>query len=264
MVNAALASPQGIQPEDMAGQVYADLTSIEAYGRASAPPMQNLLTKSGIYTWVPLPPTTANEETYKYAHLMVLNLKDPRPAVSALQIKTVRPDDPRAAAVWALLSQCDISDVVNLAVGYPSDDGVGFAGDSPEDDYYVEGRVMRVRPLVSDEYDYVELELNVSPAVWSMDTHGVFPAHDTAVLIASFTKILFGGDLALSVNSTSSQGPSGPITAYDWDWGDSTTHGTLQNDTHTYAAPGVYDITLTITGTSPDTTDSTVQTVHIT
>jgi hypothetical protein len=38
-----------------------------------------------------------------------------------------------------------------------------------------------VRPLDSSTvsslpgFDYVELDLNVSPAIWSMDTHSVFP-----------------------------------------------------------------------------------------
>lgn len=40
---------------------------------------------------------------------------------------------------------------------------------------------------------------------------------------------------------------NGPITSWDWDWGDSTTHGNTQNATHTYATEGGKTITLTVT-----------------
>ena len=60
---------------------------------------------------------------------------------------------------------------MNVAVGYPG--GTGFTGSGPTDDYYIEGRHGTVRPL-NPSHDYVELELDVSPAIWSMDTNAVF------------------------------------------------------------------------------------------
>lgn len=167
IINSAIAYPRGIAEPDIPGQVYIDATSDTAYGKHAAQPMTDLVIKEGVTTG-----NTGNQETLLYAKLLVLNKKDPRASVSALQIKAIDPSDPRAAKTWALLSQCDISDIVNLAIG---DSGTLYAipGDSPDDDHYIEGRTMRVRPL-NPIHDYVELDLNLSPAIWSMDTHGVF------------------------------------------------------------------------------------------
>lgn len=47
-------------------------------------------------------------------------------------------------------------------------------------------------------------------------------------------------------------GPSGPITNWDWDFGDGSPHSSLENPTHVYSMSGTYIVTLVITGTSPD------------
>jgi hypothetical protein len=168
-INVAVSYPQGIKPADMPDQVYADPTSITAYGQHAAPPMSDLLTSdTSLTSGAP----NAKVECFHFAKLLVLNQKDPREAISRLQVKTVHPDDPRAAATWAFLTRSDISHIVNVAVGYPA--GTGFTGSSPDDDYYIEGRSLVVRAL-EPGFDYVELNVEVSPAVWSMDTHGVFP-----------------------------------------------------------------------------------------
>lgn len=171
IINAAIAyskdPPNGIPEANIPGQVYIDPTSIDAYGKHAADPMIDLVLKEGVTTG-----NSGDAEALLYATLLVLNKKDPKASVSALQVKAMDPADARAAKTWALLSQCDISDIVNLAIG---DTGTLYAipGDSPDDDHYIEGRTMRVRPL-NPTHDYVELDLNLSPAVWSMDTHGVF------------------------------------------------------------------------------------------
>lgn len=167
VINAAIAYPKGIAEADIPGQATVDATSFTAYGKHTPPgAMIDLLLKEGVTTG-----NSGNVESAKFAQLLVENQKDPRPAITALQLKALRPDDDRAATTWAMLTQSDISDRVNVKVGYPG--GTGFAGGSPDDDYYIEGRQMRIRPL-DGGYDYVELDLEVSPAVWSMDTHGVF------------------------------------------------------------------------------------------
>lgn len=40
------------------------------------------------------------------------------------------------------------------------------------------------------------------------------------------------------------------VTAYDWDFGDGSAHGTVQNPTHTYTQANVYTVVLTITDTA--------------
>ena len=158
--------PAGLAAADMPNQVYANVPSITAYGRHSAPPMSDLLTASGTVSG-----NTGKTECAKFAELLVRNKKDPRVNVTALQFKSLTPSDARASATWDLITQADISHIVNVKVGYPG--GTGFSGGTA-DDYYIEGRALTVRPATS-AYDYVELDLEVSPYVWSADTHGVFP-----------------------------------------------------------------------------------------
>lgn len=167
VLNVAIAYPQALAPADMPGQVYADATSITAYGKHAAPPISNLIIASGHGG------NTGKAECALYAELLVKNQKDPREAVTALQTKSIDPSDARAAKTWAFICGADISHIVNVAVGYPA--GTGFTGGSPADDYYIEGRSLTVRPA-NASYDQVEFDVEMSPAVWSMDTHSVFPA----------------------------------------------------------------------------------------
>lgn len=54
--------------------------------------------------------------------------------------------------------------------------------------------------------------------------------------------------LTASVDGTSSSAVSpATVSSYDWDWGDSSTHGTGSTASHTYTAGGTYTITLTVT-----------------
>lgn len=162
IINSAICWPRGILEADIPDQVFEDATSISDYGKHSADPLTDLIISEGVTTG-----NTANVECAKYAELIVKNQKDPATRIKTLTIKPVPPDDPRAAATWGVLCGADISDVVNLSVGYPG--GVGIQ----DEDYYIEGRTMRVRPL-NPTYDNVELDLDISPAAQSMDTHGVF------------------------------------------------------------------------------------------
>jgi hypothetical protein len=167
VINTAIAYPANMPAAQMPSQVYADTTSITAYGKHQAPPMSDLLISTAVFD-----STGRYPETLMFAELLVKNQKDPRESITAIQLKSINPSTPRAANVWSCLTLSDVSDVVNIKVGYP--DGTGFTGTSPADDYFVEGRQMTVRPA-NATFDYVELNLELSPFVWSADTHSVFP-----------------------------------------------------------------------------------------
>lgn len=176
IINAALAWPafssSGVPfPQtEVPDNVYVDATSIDAYGYHGLPPIENLLIIEGIRHSGGN--VTPKAECANYAELYVKNMKDPLETVKTLTVKAIRPDDPRAAATWPLLTKADISDIINLSVGYPGADGVGIQ----DTDFYIEGMHKQIVPLNPD-HDYVEVSYDVSPAVWSQDTNGVFPAY---------------------------------------------------------------------------------------
>lgn len=162
IVNSAIAYPRGILDADMAGQVYEDAASITAYGKHSMSPMGDLIIGEGVTTG-----NTKEQECLLFATFFVENYKEPRTRIKTLTTKAIRPDDDRADKTWALLCGADISDIINVDVGYPG--GVGIEGS----DFYIEGVTQRIRPL-NETHDYVEQDLDVSPAEWSLDTFGVF------------------------------------------------------------------------------------------
>ncbi|HEX3931522.1 MAG TPA: PKD domain-containing protein [Nocardioides sp.] len=63
--------------------------------------------------------------------------------------------------------------------------------------------------------------------------------------VAAFTPTMTG--LSGSFNGSASTDPDGTIESYDWDFGDGSTHGTAISVNHTYANPGAYTVTLTVT-----------------
>jgi hypothetical protein len=92
----------------------------------------------------------------------------------------------------------------------------------------------------------------------------VAPTTPTAMLTAAFTNSPTTGTHPVSVvfTDTSTPGPSGPITAWAWDFGDGGT-STLQNPTHNFASAGFWMVTLVVTGTGPDGTSTTIGLVAV-
>lgn len=170
VVNAACAWPQGLAQSEVPDNTYVDSTSWDTFGAHPLPPLENLLIAAGTTTG-----NTAKAECALYAELYVKNMKDPLEVIRTLTVKAIRPDDARAAATWPLLTKADISDIVNLSVGYSGTDGVGIQ----DTDYYIEGVHKQIVPL-NPTHDYVEVTYDVSPAVWSQDTSGVFPQYAAA------------------------------------------------------------------------------------
>jgi len=76
--------------------------------------------------------------------------------------------------------------------------------------------------------------------------------------VPAFTPTVDGLDV--DFDATASTSPNGAITAYAWDFGDSNT-GSGATTSHTYAAPGTYDVELTVTDALGMTASLTQQVV---
>jgi hypothetical protein len=155
IVNLALAYAQTTRPADIPGQVVSDLGSVGLYG-PRAWSADNLLTEHDN-----LMDLGADAATKLFAEYMVANFAEPRSTVDKIVVKSLRPDDARGPATWALLCGVQISDIVHLKSTNPG--GGGF-----DEDFYVEGMTYDVEPLDPD-YDLVTLTLSVSPRAYYAD-----------------------------------------------------------------------------------------------
>lgn len=160
--NVGYAYPQNIALADKPGQFVVDGgTSIDDFGRRTWR-AENLYVKAGTTTGL-----DGNDEAKLFASFVVANYAAPRTRVDGLTLQAMRPDDPRATSTWAMLVGADISDIVNLEVGYPGADGVGLS-----EDFYIEGSHMEIRPLNS-EHDMVTAAFSVSPTAYYGDDVGL-------------------------------------------------------------------------------------------
>jgi PKD repeat protein len=73
----------------------------------------------------------------------------------------------------------------------------------------------------------------------------------TGAPVAAFSATMSG--LNASVNGSASTDLDGSITGYSWNWGDGTATSTGVTATHSYATPGTYVVTLTVTDNSGKT-----------
>ena len=97
---------------------------------------------------------TSRQQCERYANFYVRNYAQPRKAVKNVTFMSHRPDDPRAAATWALMCQMDISDGLNLTVSEADLSNVPF---------FVDGVSVECRVLNQD-YDIVTVTPNLTPA----------------------------------------------------------------------------------------------------
>lgn len=76
--------------------------------------------------------------------------------------------------------------------------------------------------------------------------------------------VVTGRSLAVQGSATLFDGAT--VSTWDWNWGDGTAHGSTQNASHDYAAPGgTYTITLTVTDSlAAQGTASTSKTTYVT
>jgi hypothetical protein len=149
IINNAHATPLNIPDEDVAGQTVTDLTSVGQYGMRS-------WSADGLLTQVSLVDSaTALVETKRFAQFYVDNFSEARDRISQITFRSLRPGDPRAAALWLFVNTVDIGDSITVTVAAPG--GGGFT----DEQYFVEGIHEEVRPLNPD-WDDVTLRLDLS------------------------------------------------------------------------------------------------------
>lgn len=154
IINAALATPEGILDADIEGQIVTDPGSISTYGLRSWS-AENLL------TWYDeLNDLTANDAVKQFATYYVANYHDPQIRVEELTFVSRDPEWANAEATWAVLLNADISDILTLSVTNP---GIALA----DVDYYIEGVRTEITPLGPD-FPMVRKTLDLSPrAYWA-------------------------------------------------------------------------------------------------
>lgn len=77
-----------------------------------------------------------------------------------------------------------------------------------------------------------------------------------AQLVTNFTALPLSGTVPLTVqftDTTTGCSPPATITLWDWNFGDGTAHGTVQNPSHQYTAAGTYTVSLTATCSDGET-----------
>lgn len=168
IINQCSALPQGANDADVLAQTVYDLTSINAYGLRGES-FENLLTEGGEGSsppHTPPAPTTAFEETYKFSQYYVGNYKDPRTRATSVTFRSHEVTHPCADALWDLICNVEISDIVTLTTTHPG--GGGFNAE----EFFVEGIQYDVAPLRPDLHD-VTLTLDLSPRAYF--TNDPFP-----------------------------------------------------------------------------------------
>ena len=154
IINSATATPVGVEDDEMAGQHVTNTGSISQYGIRSWSAF-SLITNGNIGGT-----TTALIETRRIAQFFCDNYQDIRDRPS-IGLRSLRPDDPRAAATWELLTEVEVGDAVQVtARAAGTTTPVFTAGGS--DMFYIEGISEEARPLTPG-YDDVTVTLALSP-----------------------------------------------------------------------------------------------------
>jgi CSLREA domain-containing protein len=86
-------------------------------------------------------------------------------------------------------------------------------------------------------------------------------AYESNPLAADFNAALTMGDAPLPVTFTNSS--YGNYSTCLWDFGDGETSDTCGSPTHTYTTPGVYSVSLTVSGSSGTDTQTIVDYIHV-
>lgn len=152
VINSSLALPSGVDPTSPGVVVAFDPDSRDEYGYR-ARNFENLLTSAGHDTMNN--PTTMIEECNKFADYYVGNFKDPKTRVQTLRFVSRGPTAVGAAALWRLMTQVELGDVITLTTGHVG--GGGF-----DENFFVEQIRYAAQPARRDMHE-ITLELEVSP-----------------------------------------------------------------------------------------------------
>lgn len=172
--NAALAYPQDTaanRAARMPTQALFENGSIGTHGTRSWS-AENLILDTGAGVVMPTTGLDAWDECVLYETFVLDNFASPRNRIDTVTLRSLHPNDARAAATWALMARVDISDIVNVQIGHPG--GGGFI----IEDFFVEGVKETHTPLGGDletGYPNTELVLNLSPQSYYNDG-SAFPA----------------------------------------------------------------------------------------
>jgi len=156
IINSYLAWPRadenGVEFDraDIAALLQTDPTSIAAYGYRGRDATDLIIKEE----YVGSGGRTGAELCVLFGEFYITNYAQPRKAIQQVTFKSVRPDDARAAATWALMCGVDISDAINLTV-----DEAGLV-DEP---FFVDGISVECRVLNPD-FDMVTVTPNLTPA----------------------------------------------------------------------------------------------------
>lgn len=153
IINYAYAAPKTISPLDQAGQIVSDGTSIGLNGFC-AWSADGLLTAGGKDDSL-----NANDECALFAQYYVTNYAEPVERVTEISFLSMRPEDTRAAANWALICGADIADALELTVGAPGGGGFNLQP------WFIQGLHYTITPL-NGQYANVKLELDLSPQAY--------------------------------------------------------------------------------------------------
>lgn len=156
IINQAYAAPKSIQPADVAGQTFTDSTSQGIYGICSWS-ADGLLTAGGLDDGL-----NANDETALYPQYYKANYAGPRVRVTDISFRSMRPGDARAAALWDLMCNADVSDALALTAVAPGGGGFNL------EPWYIEGLHYVLKPL-NGQFADVTLSLDLSPQAYFAD-----------------------------------------------------------------------------------------------
>jgi PKD repeat protein len=251
LINTALCTPQGIPTSKVSVQAVHDPTSIAKYGvRTGGMSLENLKMSAGDDG------NTYIQEAKSFGEAIKGNYKNPVTRVPQMAFKNPpKGDVNRLANTWSIICGIELSDIVTIYTQHPG--GGGLDGVQ----HFVEKIHYDISQMRDDEW-LVTLTLDLSPRAYYSFTPESWLVPSGSGLSADFNYTQQGdlGSTLAVFADTSRPGPSGPITDWAWDFGDGNT-STDQYPVHDYGATGLYSAKLTVTGTPPDGTAKTVQSV---